>query len=155
MLQDMVNSARCLGAGATRNSVMDLVELLMSEHAPLRIYFRHLRDMRFDSFFELDDFVVNCHARMEDEALFPTLDVPTKRLQTEHEVLKMLSNGIRVSMAEEKSELDKNKVALYADTLESHNTREEKTVFRAGDRSARTREKRRQRRRWKSSDPSA
>jgi len=45
---------------------MDLVELLMSEHASLRIYFRHLRDMKFDSFFELDDFVINCHARMED-----------------------------------------------------------------------------------------
>lgn len=122
--------AQCISAGATGNIIMDLVELLMSEHASLRIYFRHLRDMRFDSFFELDDFVINCHARMEDEALFPALNVPTKRLQTEHEVLKMLSNGIRVSMAEEKSVLDKNKVALYADTLESHNTSEEKTVFK-------------------------
>jgi len=109
---------------------MDLVELLMSEHASLRIYFRHLKGMRFDSFFELDGFVNDCHVRMEGEALFPALNVSTKRLQTEHEALKMLSNGIRVSVAEDKSELDKNKVALYADTSESHNTSEEKTVFK-------------------------
>jgi hemerythrin superfamily protein len=123
----------------TADSTMDLAELLMSEHVSLRIYFRHLRDMKFDSFFELDDFVVNCHSKLEDDAMFPALveGVPnplvsrtTKRLRDEHEVLKMLSNSIRVTMAEEKTELDKNKVALYADTLESHNISEEKTVFK-------------------------
>lgn len=119
---------------------MDLVELLMSEHASLRIYFRHLREMKSDFFFELDDFIINCHAKIEDEAVFPILlrggpDSPisqtTKRLMDEHELVKMLGNNMRLYAAQEKAELGKDKITLYADTVESHNTAEEISVFKA------------------------
>lgn len=119
---------------------MDLIELLMAEHASLRVYFRHLRYLNSDYIFELDDFVVNCHAKIEDEVVFPELrrvagkdggsiEAITKRMEDEHKVLQMLGIGIRVAVAEGDKEIDRSKVMLYADTLESHNSSEETLLF--------------------------
>jgi hemerythrin superfamily protein len=119
---------------------MNLIELLMAEHASLRVYFRHLRYLNSDFLFELDDFVTNCHARIEDEVLFPEIRAAvtverevienwTKRMEDEHQLLKMLGDKMRLLVAEGNRELDRDKVALYADTLESHNSSEEALIF--------------------------
>ncbi len=118
---------------------MDLVELLMAEHASLRVHLSHFRDAKLGSFFEVDDFVNNCHAKVEDDVLFPALSrsaadstfiTALNRLGEEHRVLNMLSGNMRAFLAEETRELDPSRVALYVDTLESHNASEETTVFR-------------------------
>lgn len=119
---------------------MNLTELLMAEHAALRVYFRHLRYLNSDFLFELDDFVVNCHAKIEDEVVFPEMrklagpedrgvETTTKRMEDEHRLLQMLGNGIRVAVAEGSKDVDRGKVMLYADTLESHNSSEETLLF--------------------------
>lgn len=119
---------------------MNLIELLMAEHASLRVYFRHLRYLNSDFIFELDDFVVNCHAKVEDEVIFPEMrkaagveseriNTVTKRMEEEHKVLQMLGNNIRLAVAEGNKDIDRSKIMLYADTLESHNSSEETLLF--------------------------
>ncbi len=123
---------------------MNLTELLEAEHASLRVYFRHLRYLNSDFLFELDDFVTNCHAKIEDEVVFPEMRMAhgtedknieniTKRMEEEHKLLQMLGNNLRTIVAEGNEELDKNKVLLYADTLESHNSSEETLLFPSWD----------------------
>ncbi len=118
---------------------MDLVELLMAEHASLRVHLSHFRDAKLDSFFEVDDFVNTGHAMVEDVVVFPLLSgnaddstvvAALNRLEDEHGVLNMLSGNMRAFLAEEIRDLDPSRVALYVDTLESHNASEETTVFR-------------------------
>lgn len=105
----------------------------------MRVYFRHLRDLNSDFLFELDDFVANCHAKVEDEVVFPemraaptgesrAIETTTKRMGEEHKLLQMLGNNTRWLVAEGNG-LDKSKVMLYADTLESHNSSEETLLF--------------------------
>lgn len=119
---------------------MNLVELLMAEHASMRIYFRHLRYLDSDFLFELDGFVTNCHARVEDEVLFPEIraamtdekaavETGTKRMEDEHRLLRMLGERMRALVAEGDRELDRDKVTLYVDTLESHNSSEHTLIF--------------------------
>ena len=120
---------------------MDLVELLMTEHAALRVYFRQIRELNSPLVFEIDDFVANCHAKIEDELVFPALRAIetspsnrlaafTKRMEEEHRLLEALGNDMRVAVGAKGEELDKNKVALYVDTLEAHNAGEETLLFR-------------------------
>jgi hemerythrin superfamily protein len=119
---------------------MNLIELLMAEHASLRVYFRHLRYLNSDFLFELDDFVVNCHAKIEDEVIFPemrkaagtenkNIETITRRMEEEHKVIQMLGNSIRIAVAEGSKDIDRGKIMLYADTLESHNSSEETLLF--------------------------
>jgi hemerythrin superfamily protein len=58
-----------------------------------------------------------------------SIEAITKRMEDEHKVLQMLGNGIRVAVAEGDKEIDRSKVMLYADTLESHNSSEETLLF--------------------------
>ncbi len=120
---------------------MNLIELLMAEHASFRVYFRHLRYLNSDFIFELDDFVTNCHARVEDEVVFPEMrksagsenkdvETATKRMEEEHKLLQLLGNSIRVAVAEGGKDVDRGKVLLYIDTLESHNSSEETLLFK-------------------------
>jgi hemerythrin superfamily protein len=120
---------------------MNPIELLMAEHATLRVYFRHLRSLNSDYLFEVDDFILGCHARIEDEVVFPalrsiggdkasTIASVTSKLEEEHRVLQMLSNKMRVQVAETAAQLDRDAIALYASTVESHNSAEETSVFR-------------------------
>jgi len=123
---------------------MNPIELLMAEHAALRVYFRHMRNLNSDYLFELDDFIVGCHARIEDEVVFPALRkvgrpdadavvTVTGKLEEEHKLLKMLSDNMRLMVAEEATKLDRDKVALYVSTVESHNSSEEILVFKFWD----------------------
>jgi hemerythrin superfamily protein len=120
---------------------MNPIELLMAEHASLRVYFRHMRSLNSDYLFEVDDFILGCHARIEDEVVFPALGnaggeskvvAMTSKLEEEHRVLQMLSNRMRATVLE-KTTLDRDTVALYASTVESHNSAEETSVFKHWD----------------------
>jgi hemerythrin superfamily protein len=77
---------------------------------------------------------------MEDEIIFPEMrkgagaesknvETTTERMEDEHKVLQMLGNSIRLAVAEGNKEIDRSKVMLYADTLESHNSSEETLLF--------------------------
>ena len=123
---------------------MNPIELLMAEHGSLRVYFRHLRSLNSDFLFEVDDFVLGCHAKIEDDVIFPALgkvggDGATaiastiSRLEDEHKVLQMLSNQMRNKVAESGTQLDRDAIALYASTLESHNSTEETSIFKHWD----------------------
>ena len=120
---------------------MNPIELLMSEHAVFRVYFRHLRGMNSDYLFEVDDFILGCHAKVEDEVIFPALRrvggpdaekiaKTTRKLEEEHRLLEMLSSNLKQAVVEESKPLGKDKVALYASTVESHNDSEEIFIFK-------------------------
>lgn len=120
---------------------MNPIELLESEHAVFRVYFRHLRDLNSDYFFEIDDFILGCHAKIEDEVIFPALrkiggpeaekiDKTTRKLEEEHKLVEMLSSNMKQAVVEGTKALDRDKVALYASTVESHNESEEIFVFK-------------------------
>lgn len=113
----------------------------MAEHASLRVYFRNFRELNSDLIFELDGFIVNCHAKVEDDVVFPTIRrlvgsdsqvvKAIDQLEDDHRVIQMLSNTMRAAVAEEKGEIDRKKIALYADTVAPHNSAEEISVFQS------------------------
>jgi hemerythrin superfamily protein len=120
---------------------MNPIELLMSEHAAFRIHFRQLRDLNSEYFFEIDDFILGCHAKVEDEVVFPALrkaggpeaekiDKTTRKLEEEHKLIEMLSSNLKQAVVEGTKALDRDKIALYASTVESHNDSEEIFVFK-------------------------
>ncbi|MGI0092115.1 MAG: hemerythrin domain-containing protein [Nitrososphaerales archaeon] len=122
---------------------MNLVELMMAEHASLRVQLRSVREGNSDPIFEVEDFVRNCHAKIEDEVIFPKLKEilsspkedgqqlvkALSRLEADHKLIDMIGEQIKVRTAEGDVEAMRKKVMLYADTLESHNSSEEALVF--------------------------
>ncbi len=121
--------------------VLNLVELMMVEHASLRLHLRTVREGNADLIFEVEDFVRNCHARIEDEIIFPKLKEilsgrneeqlvkALSRLEADHKLIDMIGNQIKSRTAEGDLETMRKRVMLYADTLESHNSSEETLVF--------------------------
>lgn len=115
----------------------------MAERASLRVYFRYMRSLNSDHLFEVDDFILGCHARIEDEVVFPVLrnagsetsgvTTLTSKLEEEHRVLQMLSNRMRATVLQKTTPLDGDIIALYASTVGSHNSAEETTVFKYWD----------------------
>lgn len=118
---------------------MSLIDLLMVEHASLRLHFRYFRDMNSDLVFELEDFISKCHAKVEDEVVFPELtrllpndtDLAKKinQLIEDHKLLTGMGENMRVWAVEGPKELDTKRIGLYADTVMSHNSSEEYLVF--------------------------
>lgn len=118
---------------------MSLSDLLMVEHASLRLHFRYFREMNSDLVFELEDFISKCHAKMEDEVVFPVLTqlMPNdselakkiNQLTEDHKLLTGMGENMRVWAVEGPKELDAKRIGLYADTVMSHNSSEEYLVF--------------------------
>lgn len=119
---------------------MNLIELMMVEHATLRVQLRSVRERNSDSIFEVEDFVRNCHARIEDEIIFPKLKEQyaqkdeqlvkvLSRLEADHRLIEMIGEQIKVRTAEGDLETMRKRTMLYADTLESHNSSEETLAF--------------------------
>ncbi|MGI0078230.1 MAG: hemerythrin domain-containing protein [Nitrososphaerales archaeon] len=119
---------------------MNIVELMMMEHAALRLHIRFVREKNSDSIYEIEDFVRNCHAKIEDEIIFPKLKellAPKGeqlvkalfRLEADHRLIEMIGEQINVKTAEGDLETLRKRTMLYADTLESHNSSEETLVF--------------------------
>ena len=120
---------------------MNIVELMMVEHSVLRVHLRAVRERNLDTIYEVEDFVRNCHARIEDEVVFPKLKeifeankdeklVKTlSRLEADHKLIEMIGEQIKVKTAEGDMDTMRKRTMLYADTLESHNASEENLVF--------------------------
>ncbi|MDG6908414.1 MAG: hemerythrin domain-containing protein [Nitrososphaerota archaeon] len=119
---------------------MNIIELVMVEHASLRLHFRFVREKSAEPIFEVEDFVRNCHARVEDEIVFPSLEqmVGTEsqqltkiisRLEADHRLIEKIGEQIKIHTAQDESEALRKKILLYADTVESHNSSEETLIF--------------------------
>ena len=119
---------------------MNIVELIMVEHAALRVHLRFVREKNSESIYEVEDFVRNCHAKIEDEIIFPKLKEllaprdeqlvkALSRLEADHRLIEMIGEQIKVKTAEGDLEITRKRTMLYADTLESHNSSEETLVF--------------------------
>jgi hemerythrin superfamily protein len=113
----------------------------MVEHAAIRLRLYSIREKNnADSIYELDDFVRNCHAKIEDEIIFPKLRqilgvkgeelVKTlSRLEADHRMIEKISEVLMSKTAEGDIETSRKRTMLYADVLESHNSSEETLVF--------------------------
>ena len=120
---------------------MNIIEQLMVDHAALRLHFSFIRRTDYDSIYELEEFVRSCHARIEDEIVFPkirkSLTTPddTKlsqdisRLEADHKLIDMIGDQIKVRTTQGDIEMLKKRALLYMSTVESHNSSEESLIF--------------------------
>jgi len=87
---------------------MNIIELIMAEHASLRLHFRFVRERSSDPRFELEDFVRNYHAKVEDEIIFPALKQMIgsqneqlirviSRLEEDHRLIAMTGEQLKVA----------------------------------------------------------
>lgn len=115
----------------------------MVEHAALRVHFRYVNVM--SSIYELEDFVRSCHARIEDEIVFPMLrkslgqklaqklEEVIPRLEADHKLICTIGEQIKVKTVEGDLETLKKRILLYASTVVSHNASEESLIFQYWD----------------------
>ena len=119
---------------------MNIIELMMIEHTSLRLHVRFVREKSTDSIYEVEDFVRNCHAKVEDEIIFPKLKqiLASKdeqhvkilsRLEADHRLIEMIGEQIKVATAQAETDTLRKRALLYANTLESHNSSEEEIIF--------------------------
>lgn len=116
---------------------MNSVELLMVEHAALRLHFRFARDVNSDAIYEVEEFVRNCHARVEDEVIFPKLresgnaklEQVLSRLEADHKLIDTIGDQIKTRTAQGDVETLRKRISLYMSTVESHNSSEESLIF--------------------------
>lgn len=112
----------------------------MTEHAALRVHFLYNRDLSRDRIFEIDSFLTNVHAKIEDEVIFPkiaescsTNDESVARAvakyREEHTLIKSFGENMRVWVAEGETTLFRERIGLYIDTVASHNVDEELRLF--------------------------
>ena len=111
----------------------------MVEHVALRLHLRSIREKNSDSIYEVEDFVRNCHVKIEDEIIFPSLKGVVanneqlvkvlSRLEADHRMIEKIGEQIRIRTAEGDLDTTRKRTMLYADVLESHNSSEETLVF--------------------------
>ena len=113
----------------------------MIEHAALRLHFRFARETNSDTIYEVEEFVRNCHAKIEDDIVFPnvkvSLDSPSNaklvqvilRLEADHKLIDTIANQIRLRTAQGDVETLRKRILLYMNTVESHNSSEESLIF--------------------------
>jgi hemerythrin superfamily protein len=115
----------------------------MVEHAALRLRFRSMKETQnFNSIYSIEEFVRSCHAKVEDEVVFPALrdilegqgkqqiigDV-LKRLEADHKLIDSIGDQVRLRTIEGDSQLLAKRILLYCSTVETHNTAEETQLF--------------------------
>ena len=124
---------------------MNVIELLMAEHASLRLHFQFARKTEnWDAIYQIEEFVRSCHAKVEDEVVFPKLrDLlnadPRKqetilkdlsRLEADHRLIDKIGEQIRErTVVGGDSNTLRKRILLYATTVESHNSGEESLIF--------------------------
>jgi hemerythrin superfamily protein len=121
---------------------MNIVELLMAEHASLRLHFQYARKTaNWDSIYEVEDFVRNCHAKIEDELVFPKLEKELaraqdpetvkvlSRLEADHKLIGAIGDQIKLRTTEGDIDTLRKRILLYSSTVESHNSSEESIIF--------------------------
>ena len=122
---------------------MNLIELLMIEHGSLRLHFQFARrTTNWDAIYEVEEFVRGCHAKVEDEVVFPklrkSLEDPDRerllktisRLESDHKLIDTIGEQIKVRTTEGGDpDTLRKRILLYATTVESHNSSEESLIF--------------------------
>jgi hemerythrin superfamily protein len=113
----------------------------MVEHAVLRTQFRLGRETNFNSIYDLEEFIRTCHAKIEDEVVFPKLrdslqqtlqEKVTKdlsRLEADHRLIDKIGDQIKIRTVEGNRESLEKRILLYINTVESHNSGEELLIF--------------------------
>jgi hemerythrin superfamily protein len=123
--------------------VVNIVELLMVEHVSLRLHFQFARKTaNWDSIYDVEEFVRDCHAKIEDEVVFPKLQKSLKdpdrenhlknlsRLEADHRLIGTIGEQIRLRTTQGTDlETLRKRILLYATTVESHNASEESLIF--------------------------
>jgi hemerythrin superfamily protein len=116
---------------------------MMIEHATIRLHLRSIRDSEkgSDSIYDLDEFVTKCHARIEDELIFPRLketlssgdnievEWNLSRIEADHKLIQKISDQIRAATENGDKEILRKRIMLYCTTVESHNLSEENLIF--------------------------
>lgn len=116
----------------------------MVEHASLRLHFQFARKTaNWDAIYEVEEFVRHCHAKVEDEIVFPRLGELLKerpegesvlktlfRLEADHRLIDTIGDQIRQRTIQG-GDLDtlRKRILLFATTVESHNSSEESLLF--------------------------
>ncbi len=120
---------------------MDSVDALLFEHSIIRLKSKELSDIKnaFESFKNFNDFVINCHARHEDDIVFPILMKKEEkdqefvkyvmRISADHKLIATLGNNIEKWINEKNFEMLERRIPLYFRTLLEHNLNEEKEIF--------------------------
>lgn len=114
---------------------MNIIEQLMVEHVALRLHFHFDAGTNSNSVYELEEFVRNCHAKIEDEIVFPKLrEIPEakqnlSRLEADHRLIDTIGDQIKLRTAQGELEILRKRISLYMNTVESHNSTEESLVF--------------------------
>jgi len=115
---------------------VELSELLMMEHAALRTRLNELlQTQSIELFQKVNRFVLECHAKIEDEVFFPLLHFDAqisqnlRKLEADHKLISTLSSNMIEWIKEGKRELFQRRIETYAKTVLEHNLQEEKLVF--------------------------
>jgi len=95
-----------------------------------------------NSIYSIEEFVRSCHARVEDEIVFPILKTRLdllgkeqvvknvlERLEADHRLIDKIGEQIRLRTVEGNLELLSKRISLYCSTVETHNTTEEVEIF--------------------------
>jgi hemerythrin superfamily protein len=113
----------------------------MVEHASLRLQFRFARETNYNTIYELEEFVRTCHAKIEDELVFPkfreTLTRSQKenvvndlsRLEADHKLIDKIGDQIKSKTIEGDERTLQKRIMLYLNTVETHNSAEENLIF--------------------------
>jgi hemerythrin superfamily protein len=96
----------------------------------------------FNSIYGVEEFVRSCHAKVEDDVVFPMLRNILafqgkqqvivnflNRLEADHRLIDTIGEQIKVRTIEGKSEILEKRISLYCSTIETHNTAEETQIF--------------------------
>ena len=119
---------------------MNIIEILETDHIAIRLLDRCIRDeMDVESFKSFHDFVVNLHAKIEDDILFPSLKEAYKdnedivylinRIHSDHLLLKKLGDKIIEYGEKGEESLYRKRLDRYMIILIDHNRSEEKLLF--------------------------
>ena len=120
---------------------VDVVELLMVDHLSIRLLVRcGLCVREVGEFAAFHDFIVGCHARIEDEVVFPILkehfrDVDDEFVKlvewigNDHKLLDTLAGNVIGYGGSGGREIYEDRLNLYFKLLMEHNLREEKQIF--------------------------
>lgn len=120
---------------------MNTVDLLLFEHSIIRIRANEalLATPSMESFKDLHELVVNLHAKVEDEVVFPAVIEENesdqefvkyvKRISADHRLIETLGNNIVEWYEQGNAEMLNRRVPLYFKVLTDHNMNEERDIF--------------------------
>jgi len=120
---------------------VDVVELLMVDHLSIRLLVRcGLCVREVGEFASFHDFVVGCHARIEDEVVFPVLREHfsgvdegfvklVEWIGNDHRLLDTLAGNVIGYGRSGEREVYEDRLNLYFKLLMEHNLREEAQLF--------------------------